>query len=66
MAKNKVEKCSFCGRSSDVVDMMVGAGDACLCVDCAMAVSQYVQEIYGDELAAMSKKSSRRKRIYNQ
>lgn len=60
MAKNKVEKCSFCGRSSDVVDMMVGAGDACLCVDCAMAVSQYVQEIYGDELAAMSKKSSRK------
>lgn len=60
MAKNKVEKCSFCGRSSDVVDMMVGAGDACLCVDCAMAVSQYVQEIYGEELAAMSKKSSRK------
>lgn len=60
MAKNKVEKCSFCGRSSDVVDMMVGAGDACLCVDCAMAVSQYVQEIYGDELAAMSKKSSKK------
>ncbi len=50
MAKKKVERCSFCGRGSDQVDMFMGAGDATICVECALTVSQYVQQAFGEEV----------------
>ena len=54
MSKKKVERCSFCGRGSDQVDMFMGAGDATICVDCALTVSQYVQQAFGEEVAVKS------------
>ena len=54
MSKKKVERCSFCGRGSDQVDMFMGTGEASICVDCALTVSQYVQQAFGEEVAVKS------------
>ncbi|MBO7763616.1 MAG: ATP-dependent Clp protease ATP-binding subunit ClpX [Bacteroidales bacterium] len=51
MSKKKVERCSFCGRGSDQVDMFMGTGEVSICVDCALTVSQYVQQAFGEEVA---------------
>ena len=55
MSKKKVERCSFCGRGSDQVDIIMGAGDAYLCADCALTVSQYVQDIFGEDAVKIHK-----------
>ena len=54
MSKKKVERCSFCGRGSDQVDMFMGTGEVSICVDCALTVSQYVQQAFGEEVAVKS------------
>ena len=46
--KKKVDKCAFCGRTSDQVEMQ--GGGSSICVDCALRVSEYVHSIFGDEL----------------
>lgn len=48
MAGKKIDKCSFCGRSSDEVDILLSGENANICVDCAMSVSGYVEEIFGE------------------
>ena len=48
--KRKVDKCAFCGRTSDQVEMLLQGGGSSICVDCALRVSEYVHSIFGDEL----------------
>ena len=48
--KKKVDKCAFCGRTSDQVEMLLQGGGSSICVDCALRVSEYVHSIFGDEL----------------
>lgn len=55
MSKKKVERCSFCGRGDDQVDIVMGTGEAFLCADCAITVSQYVQEMFGADIATPGK-----------
>ena len=40
--KKKVDKCAFCGRTSDQVEMLLQGGGSSICVDCALRVSEYV------------------------
>lgn len=47
--RRKVEKCAFCGRTSDQVEMLLQGGGSSICVDCALRVSEYVRSIFGDE-----------------
>lgn len=50
MARRKNEdRCVFCGRSDEEVDLMIDAGAARICIDCAMSISQYVQSVFGTE-----------------
>ena len=56
MAKNNKNRCSFCGRTEDQVEMFLGTNSAFLCVECAMTISNHVREYFGEELPAKSKK----------
>ncbi|MBQ0006754.1 MAG: ATP-dependent Clp protease ATP-binding subunit ClpX, partial [Alistipes sp.] len=50
MARKKNDNCCvFCGRSEDEVDLMIDAGRAKICIDCAMSISHYVQSAFGTE-----------------
>ena len=46
--RKKVDKCAFCGRTSDQVEMLLQGGGSSICVDCALRVSEYVNSIFGD------------------
>ena len=48
--KRKVDRCAFCGRTSDQVEMLLQGGGSSICVDCALRVSEYVHSIFGDEI----------------
>lgn len=48
MAGKQVEKCAFCGRTKDQTDLLIGGGNASICLECAMSISEYVKEIVGD------------------
>ncbi|HIZ87787.1 MAG TPA: ATP-dependent Clp protease ATP-binding subunit ClpX [Candidatus Coprenecus pullistercoris] len=48
--RKKVDKCAFCGRTSDQVEMLLQGGGSSICVDCAIRVSEYVHSIFGDEV----------------
>lgn len=48
MAKNdKTHVCSFCGRSSDEVDLIQGSNGANICIECVMNISDYVKDVLG-------------------
>lgn len=42
------ERCAFCGRGSNQVDLLMGTGNASVCMDCAIQIAQYVNDIVGD------------------
>jgi len=42
-------RCVFCGRSSREVEMMIDGGNAHICIDCAMTISEYVRGMFGEE-----------------
>ena len=50
--KKKVDRCVFCGRTSNEVEMLLQGGGSSICVDCAIKVSEYVRSIFGDEIFA--------------
>ena len=49
MAKknNGIERCCFCGRTSNDVPLLISGGDAHICSDCAEAAFQACEEILG-------------------
>ncbi len=52
----KKNKCSFCGRDASEVDVLIDGGSASICLDCAMNVSSYIEDFFGDSVKH-SKKS---------
>ncbi|HJB44071.1 MAG TPA: ATP-dependent Clp protease ATP-binding subunit ClpX, partial [Candidatus Coprenecus merdipullorum] len=50
--KKKVDRCAFCGRTSNEVEMLLQGGGSSICVDCAIRVADYVHSIFGDDLFA--------------
>lgn len=48
--RKKTDKCAFCGRTSDQVEMLLQGGGSSICVDCAINVAEYVRTIFGDEV----------------
>ena len=50
--RKKVDRCAFCGRTSNEVEMLLQGGGSSICVDCAIKVSEYVRSIFGDEIFA--------------
>lgn len=50
--KKKVDRCAFCGRTSNEVEMLLQGGGSSICVDCAIKVSEYVHSIFGDDIFA--------------
>ena len=48
--KKKVDRCAFCGRTSNEVEMLLQGGGSSICVDCAIRVSEYVHSIFGDDI----------------
>lgn len=41
------DRCAFCGRGSNQVDLLMGSSDAAVCMDCAIQIAQYVNDIVG-------------------
>ena len=60
MAKDSKNRCSFCGRTEDQVEMFLGTNSAFLCVECAMTISDHVRGYFGDDLPKPSKKKSKK------
>jgi len=52
-------RCVFCGRSSREVDMIIGSGSVNLCIDCAMTISDYVQNTFGSLADSKPAKASK-------
>ena len=50
--RKKVDRCAFCGRTSNEVEMLLQGGGSSICVDCAIRVSEYVHSIFGDDIFA--------------
>lgn len=65
MAKNNKKNltCCFCGRSDDEVDMLQGGNGANICLECALGISEYVDDMLGGAKARKkaSQKSPARK-----
>ncbi|MBO7279049.1 MAG: ATP-dependent Clp protease ATP-binding subunit ClpX [Bacteroidales bacterium] len=60
MAKDSKNRCSFCGRTEDQVEMFLGTNSAFLCVECAMTISDHVRGYFGDDLPKPGKKKSKK------
>jgi ATP-dependent Clp protease ATP-binding subunit ClpX len=46
MANKKNDKCAFCGRAAGEVDLLQ-SGSSSICLDCAMQITEYVNNIIG-------------------
>lgn len=44
-----LRRCDFCGRSQDEVDLLITAGNASICSDCAAMAYQYCKEAFGED-----------------
>ena len=60
MARDSKNRCSFCGRTEDQVEMFLGTNSAFLCVECAMTISDHVRGYFGDDLPKPGKKKSKK------
>ena len=56
--KKKVDRCVFCGRTSNEVEMLLQGGGSSICVDCAIRVADYVRSIFGDDMFADAESSA--------
>ena len=56
--KKKVDRCAFCGRTSNEVEMLLQGGGSSICVDCAIRVADYVRSIFGDDMFADAESSA--------
>lgn len=56
MPKNSKNRCAFCGRTEDQVEMLLGNGSTFICVDCSMAIAEHVNEYFGDNIPSRKRK----------
>ncbi len=48
MSKIGGDKCVFCGRDKEDVDLLIGTDNASICLDCAIEISKYTKEFMGE------------------
>ena len=61
MAKKKLNKCSFCGRTEEEVELMLTGMDGFICSDCVRQAHQIISSTLGyssDEIAARANASA--------